>query len=114
VPEASPGQPMTDRERRERMRAIAETHTWVGACEIPLPVHLARTGNLRAALTLRAETRVRVVDVYCAGCKATWEAVIGVPCAARDPRTSEHLRGGTPGERKKRGRQPRVQRQEAS
>lgn len=108
MPEAPPGLPETDRERRERLQKAAETHAWVGAFELSLPVTDARTGHLRAALTLRTETRVHVVDVYCRDCKATWEAVLGAVCAARDPRTSEHLRGGRPGERKKRGRQRRT------
>lgn len=114
MPEVSPGQPTSERERREQLRKIADTHSWIGAFELGLPVTEARTGNLRAVLTLRAETRVHVVDVYCSRCKATWEAVAGDVCAANDPRTSEHLRGGRPGERKKRGRQRAGRRQEAS
>lgn len=96
--------PMTERERR---RAIAATHTWVGAAVIPLTAAQARTGDLRAALTIRADTRVQILDAYCSGCRRNWEACAHEVCPTRDPRTSEILRGGPIGERKKRGRRTR-------
>lgn len=105
MPQPASGRPMTE---RERLRAIAATHTWIGAAELPLSASQARTVDLRAAVTIRADTKVHVLDAYCARCKRNYEAVEGEECPARDPRTSEHLRGGTPGERKKRGRQTRV------
>lgn len=94
---------MTDAEReRARLRAVAATHSWVGAVTIPLSAAQARTADLRAAVTLKAETRVQVLDAYCAACKRNFEAVLGVECPARDTRTNEHLRGGPIGERAKR------------
>lgn len=92
---------------RERLRALASTHRWVAAVEIPVDATQASTGTLRAAITLRAATKVHVIDCYCAGCKRNFEAVIGLPCPAKDARTNEHLRGGPIGERKKRGKHPR-------
>jgi hypothetical protein len=93
---------------RDRLRALAATHSWVGAVTIPLSAAQARTADLRAAVTLKADTRVHVLDAYCAGCKRNFEAVVGIACPARDTRTNEHLRGGPIGERKKRGRRPRA------
>jgi hypothetical protein len=104
VPHASTGRPLTE---RERLRAIAATHTWVGAAELPLSPGQARTVDLRAAVTIKADTKVHVIDAYCSRCKRNYEAVEGVTCTAIDTRTNEHLRGGPIGERKKRGRQPR-------
>ncbi len=97
--------PMSD---RERLRYLAATHRWVGAIELPLSAAQARTGTLRAAVTLRAETKVHVLDAYCACCKRNFEALVGQACSARDPRTNEHLRGGPIGERKKRGRRGQI------
>lgn len=91
---------------RERVRAAAATHTWVGAIELPLSPIQARTGYLRAAVVVKADTKVHVVDAYCARCKRNYEAVLGQECPAKDTRTNEHLRGGPIGERKKRGRHP--------
>jgi hypothetical protein len=101
---------------RERLRVIAATHSWVGAAELPLSASQARTVDLRAAVTIKADTKVHVLDAYCARCKRNYEAVEGQECPAKDTRTNEHLRGGPIGERKKRGRQPRAQQhdQEAS
>ena len=89
----------------ERLRITAATHTWVGAVTIPLSAAQARTGNLRAAVTLKADTKVHVLDAYCSGCKRNWEACAREECPAKS--ANEHLRGGPIGERKKRGRQPR-------
>lgn len=89
---------------RDELRARAATHSWVGAITIPLSASQARTADLRAAVVLKANTRVHVLDAYCAGCKQNFEALVGRVCAARDTRTNEHLRGGPIGERKKRGR----------
>lgn len=99
---------------REQLRAIAGTHTWVGAAELPLSAAQARTSDLRAAIVIRADTKVHIIDAYCGRCKRTYEAVLGQECPAKDSRLNEHLRGGPIGERKKRGRQPRRQQQEAS
>lgn len=104
MPEASPGVPPSE---RDRLRALAATHRWVAAIELPVSASQARTGTLRAAVTIRADTKVHVLDAYCAGCKRNFEALIGVECPAKDARRNEHLRGGPIGERKKRGRQTR-------
>jgi hypothetical protein len=111
VPQPASGRPMSE---RDRLRALAATHRWVGAVELPLSASQARTADLRAAVTIRADTRVHVLDAYCAHCKRNFEALIGQSCTARDPRTNEHLRGGPIGERKKRGRQPRQHQEKAS
>lgn len=110
MPEPAPGRPLSE---RDRLRALAATHRWVGAIEIPLSATQASTGTLRAAVTIKADTKVHVVDAYCAACKRTFDAVIGVSCTARDSRTNEHLRGGPIGERKKRGKQPRPEQESA-
>ena len=86
-----PGKPLTD---RERAREIAATHTWVEAATIPLSTAQARTADLRAALTIKADTRVQVLDAYCAACRRNWEACAGEPCPAGDSRANGHLRGG--------------------
>lgn len=98
-------QPMTE---RDRLRAIAATHTWVGATILPLSMSQARTVDLRAAVTIRADTKVQVLDAYCQSCRGNWEALVGIKCPAKDSRANEHLRGGPIGERKKRGRAVKV------
>lgn len=100
----SPVRPITE---KERLRELAATHTWVGAATIPLSTAQANTANLRAALTIKADTKVYVIDAYCAGCHRNWEAVIGIECPAKESRENQHLRGGPIGERKKRGPQSR-------
>lgn len=92
---------------KEQLWATAATHTWVGAATIPLSPSQARTVDLRAALTIRADTKVQVLDAYCTGCRRNWEACAHEECPAKDPRENEHLRGGLIGERKKRGPQRR-------
>lgn len=98
----SPSKPLSD---AERLRLTAATHSWVGAVTIPLSPGQARTGNLRAAVTLKADTKVHVLDAYCSACKRNWEAVAREECPAKV--ANEHLRGGPIRERKKRGRQVR-------
>lgn len=93
----------------ELLRKTAETHQWVGAATIPLTLGQARTVDLRAAVTIKADTRVMVLDAYCGRCKQNWEACAHKPCPAVDPQTNEHLRGGPIGERKKRGRRHRAE-----
>ncbi len=99
-----PDEPMTE---RERLRVTAATHTWVGAAHIPLSATQARTADLRAALTIRADTKVQIIDAYCTGCRRNFEACAHEPCPAKESRENEHLRGGPIGERKKRGPQGR-------
>lgn len=96
-----------DDAERERRRKTAATHTWVGAATIPLSPSQARTADLRAALTIKADTKVQVIDAYCTGCRRNWEAAAHEVCPAKDSRANEHLRGGPIGERKKRGPQSR-------
>lgn len=100
----SPSRPLTD---AERLRLTAATHSWVGAVTIPLSPGQARTGNLRAAVTLKADTKVHVLDAYCAACKRSWDACAREECPAKAAQANEHLRGGPIRERKKRGRQVR-------
>ena len=91
----------------ERLRDTAATHTWVGAAVVPLNYREARTADLRAAVKIKADTTVQVLDAYCHNCRQNWEACAHLPCPAKDPHGNEHLRGGTPGERKKRTAGPR-------
>lgn len=105
MPQPASGRPVSE---RERLRAIAATHRWIAAAELPLSAAQARTADLRAAVTVKADTRVHVLDAYCGDCRRNFEALVGIECPAKDSRRNEHLRGGTPGERKKRGRQPRI------
>lgn len=100
----SPTEPLSD---KERLRITAATHTWVAAATIPLSASQARTSDLRAALVLKADTKVQIIDAYCAACKRNWEACAKEECPAKESRANEHLRGGPIGERKKRGPQPR-------
>lgn len=95
-------------EQRAELRRTAATHTWVAAAELPLTAQQARTGYLRAALTIRADTKVQIVDAYCSACRRNFEACAHLDCPARTIQTTEHLRGGPIGERKKRGRQNRA------
>lgn len=94
----------SDRAATERQRRYAGTHNWIGAATIPLLPGQAHTATLRASVTIKADTKVQILDAYCKGCKRTYEAAAHEECPARDQRASEHLRGGRPGERIRGGR----------
>jgi hypothetical protein len=81
----------------------ATTHHWVGAATIPLSAQQAKTAESRGQFVLRAEARITVVEAYCSRCRRPYSDCSDEPCVAVNPRSSEHLRGGPIGERKKRG-----------
>jgi hypothetical protein len=82
-------------------RTISEQHQWVGAIIIDLPEHLARRGNNRGRMPIPAGLPpVDVLEVYCVMCKRPYDAVADKPCSSAE--STEHLRGGPLGERKKR------------
>jgi hypothetical protein len=83
----------------------ATTHRWVGAAYIPLSPQQAKTAESRGQFTLKAEARIQVLEAYCSACRRPYSDCFDEPCSGAAPRTSEHLRGGPIGERKKRGRQ---------
>ena len=99
---------------RDLRRLFASTHTWVGAATIPLSPGQARTADLRAALTIKADTKVQVLDAYCTGCRRNWEACAHEECPAKESQANGHLRGGPIGERKKRGRHRRREDRDAA
>lgn len=80
----------------------ATTHRWVGAATIPLTPQQAKTADLRGSFIVKADSRITVVEAYCAACRRPYDDCADAPCVAVDSRTNEHLRGGPIGERKKR------------
>lgn len=72
-------------------------HEWVLAAEVPLPADRAASVVRRNTAEIAAATLVRVTDVYCAGCRLTFDRGVGRACGEG----GEHLRGGTPGARRR-------------
>lgn len=72
-------------------------HEWVLAAEVPLPPERAASVVRRNTTKIAEATLVRVTDVYCAGCRLTFDRGVGRACEA----DGEHLRGGTPGARRR-------------
>lgn len=82
-------------------RIITAKHQWVIATTIDVDEPLARKGNQRGTVRIPADTKVDVMDTYCAMCRRAYEDVADVPCSAAVIGT-EHLRGGPIGVRAKR------------
>lgn len=88
-------------------------HVWVAATYLPLTPAEAKYAERRGIIRLgdqpdcdgKLGVRADVMEVSCAACKRTFEACSTTRCSAIA--TTEHLRGGPIGERKKRGPQPR-------
>lgn len=86
---------------------IATTrHEWVGAATVSLDIRQARRANLRGSYRAPKQTRIDVLEIYCAQCRRPYNDVVDAetgqiePCIAAT--TTEHLRGGPIGVRKKR------------
>lgn len=82
------------------MPDFSEKHAWVGAATFSLNIPQARRAVLRHSVLLPEKKRVDVLEVYCAQCRRAWDDVADERCIAAS--TTEHLRGGPIGERKKR------------
>lgn len=74
------------------------SHDWVAAAEVPIDNGHVAGAVRRAAVTLREETWVKVLDVYCASCRTPFGEARNTPCDSY----SSVLRGGPLGTRKKR------------
>lgn len=87
----------------EEMTEPEETaeHVWVGASTVELDLKQAHRAVLRHSIRIPEQTKIDVLEVYCSACRRPWDDVAGEPCLAAS--TTEHLRGGPIGERKKRG-----------
>lgn len=91
-------------ERASKVKRDDEgSHVWIGASYIPLD------GDRQAALAVKyGHTRVSVgqevdiAEVLCVHCRRVYWRAKDEPCPRGDDATA-HLRGGTPGVRKKRG-----------
>lgn len=75
-------------------------HVWVAAATVELDVRQARRAVLRGSIRLPSQRRIDVLETYCGLCRRPYDDVAGQPCVAAE--TTEHLRGGPIGERKKR------------
>lgn len=60
----------------------------------------ARRAFNRGTVRVPADTKVEVLDVYCAMCRRSYTDAADTPCSAAQ--STEHLRGGPIGERAKR------------
>lgn len=82
-------------------RRIEQHHQWVIAATIDVSEPIARRGVQRGTVRIPADTKIDVMDTYCAMCRRTYEDVGDGPCSAAVIGT-EHLRGGPIGTRAKR------------
>lgn len=81
-------------------RVLTRHHQWVAATHIDLTDAAARRGVKRGTVRVPAETKVEILEVYCALCRRAYEDVVDQPCPAFE--STEHLHGGPIGERAKR------------
>jgi hypothetical protein len=81
-------------------RVITEEHQFVAAVTVDVTPQQAQFGARRGVIRLTAGLKVDVLDLYCAMCRRPWDDVADQPCSAYA--STEHLRGGPLGERKKR------------
>lgn len=84
--------------------AISSDHKWVGATHVPLDEKQARWASHRGSIRIPPgedgeQLKVEVLDVYCLQCRRVFGDVAS-GCSAAD--TTEHLRGGPIGERRRR------------
>lgn len=75
-------------------------HIWVGAAYMDLTVPQAKRANLRGSIRLPKQTQIMVVETYCRECRRPFDDVADEECTAAS--STEHLRGGPIGVRKKR------------
>ncbi len=91
-------------ERASKAKRDAEgTHVWIAAAYIP--VGSARQAELAAKyghMKVSVGQDVDVCDLLCGICRKVYWRAKDEPCPRGDDATA-HLRGGTPGVRKKRG-----------
>lgn len=81
-------------------RVISAQHQWVAATEVDLDERRARRARNRGTVRVAADTKVEVMEVYCAMCRRSFDDAADTPCSAAE--STEHLRGGPIGERAKR------------
>ena len=81
-------------------QAIASSHVWVVAATITLSDGLAKQAERRGTVRIPEDTKIDVLETYCAQCRRPYEDVAGANCEAAESR--DHLIGGPTGERKKR------------
>lgn len=79
--------------------AISSSHKWVGATHVPLDDKQARWAANRGSIRISQPLKVEVLDTYCVQCRRVYEDAPPTCIAAE---TTEHLRGGPIGERRKR------------
>jgi hypothetical protein len=93
MPETAPG-------------AMSGQHEWAAAAIIGLDDAQAKRAVLRHSVWLSScdpdgqPVRIDVLETYCRLCRRPWDDVADEPCIAAT--TTEHLRGGPIGQRKKR------------
>lgn len=75
-------------------------HVWVGAAMVDLPQTVVRNAHKRGTFRLRKDSKVAIAEVYCSGCRRTYEHVAGKPCEALESR--DHLIGGPVGDQRRR------------
>lgn len=86
------------------MADSAAKHRWVVAATVEVDVRFARRAVLRGSIRLPEKKRIDALEVYCQKCRRPWDDVLDEPCETAD--STEHLRGGPIGERKKRKQFP--------
>ena len=85
-------------------------HAWIAASNVPLDDKQAKYAERRGALWVgcvpdpegHLGVKIEALEVSCGACRRPYADVAGLPCAALA--STEHLRGGPIGERKKRPR----------
>jgi hypothetical protein len=76
---------------------LSEEHTWVAAAEVPIAQRIVAGAYRRGAAQVEEATWVKVLDVYCAYCRRTFESARDVPC----DKAGSVLRGGPNGTRRR-------------
>ncbi len=89
-------------------RDDAGTHVWIAAAYLPVgsdrqAALAAKYGHMRVEIG----QEVDVADLLCQHCRRVYWRAKDEPCPRGDDGTA-HLRGGTPGVRKKRSQEPLI------
>ncbi|MET8813994.1 hypothetical protein ABZW47_18515 [Streptomyces sp. NPDC004549] len=88
---------ITDR-TRQRRESLA--HMWVAAAVIEVEEPVAKRADHRGYLTVAADARIDVLEVYCRNCHQPYKNVSEADCKALTD--NQHLIGGNQSQRAKR------------
>lgn len=79
---------------------MTAAHVWVGATEVPLTESEVRHANRRGTARVREQTKLEILQIYCAECRLDFDKAADKPCAAEENKAL--LIGGPVGTRRQR------------